>query len=195
MNEMCNIDGKPITMIDPRDELVQHLGAMRAFAMSLTRNSALADDMVQDAVIKAWTNIDKFKPGTNMRAWLFTILRNTYFSYRRKHRREVADVDGAMTEQLASKPVHDGRLQMRDFMVAFNQLKDEHREALVLIGASGLSYAEVADMCGVKVGTVKSRVNRARAQLSGLLGLSDDEAMELTDTVTSGIVAANQPLA
>ena len=78
---------------DPRDELVEHLPALRAFALSLTRNGATADDMVQDTVVKAWTNIEKFEVGTNMRAWLFTILRNTYYSSRRKVKREVADVD------------------------------------------------------------------------------------------------------
>tara|TARA_R110000822_G_scaffold53474_2_gene137946 strand:+ start:638 stop:940 length:303 start_codon:yes stop_codon:yes gene_type:complete len=86
---------------DPRDQLVEHLPAMRAFAISLTRNGAVADDMVQDTLVKAWTNIEKFEVGTNMRAWLFTILRNTYYSSRRKANREVADVDGVFTESLA----------------------------------------------------------------------------------------------
>ena len=81
-------------MTDPRDELVEHLGAMRAFAISLTRNTATADDLVQDTLVKAWTNFDKFEQGSNMRAWLFTILRNTYYSLRRKRRREVEDADG-----------------------------------------------------------------------------------------------------
>ena len=85
---------------DPRNELVEHLPALRAFALSLTRNGATADDMVQDTVVKAWTNIDKFKPGTKMRAWLFTILRNTYYSSRRKLNREVADVDGVFSDPI-----------------------------------------------------------------------------------------------
>ncbi|MEE3072323.1 MAG: sigma-70 family RNA polymerase sigma factor, partial [Pseudomonadota bacterium] len=75
--------------MDPKDELITHLPAMRAFAMSLTRNSATADDLVQDAVVKAWSNFHSFEAGTNMRAWLFTILRNTYYSLHRKRRREV----------------------------------------------------------------------------------------------------------
>ena len=151
---------------DPRDELVEHLPAMRAFAISLTRNGATADDMVQDTVVKAWTNIDKFEQGTNMRAWLFTILRNTYYSSRRKTRREVADIDGVHSDNLAEKPAHDGRLQMTDFRDAFAQLSDEQREALLLVGASGFSYEEAADMCGVAVGTIKSRTNRARQRLA-----------------------------
>ena len=94
----------------PRDQLVEHLPAMRAFAISLTRNNAMADDMVQDTVVKAWTNIEKYQDGTNMRAWLFTILRNTYYSNRRKAKREVADVDGIFTENMAEKPAHDGEV-------------------------------------------------------------------------------------
>ncbi|MEM8822954.1 MAG: RNA polymerase sigma factor [Pseudomonadota bacterium] len=177
---------------DPKEELVEHLGSMRAFAMSLTRNAALADDMVQDAVVKAWANIDSFKPGTNMRAWLFTILRNTYYSHHRKRRREVEDAEGELTAGLAQKPDHDGRLQMRDFNEAFDQLADEQREALTLVGAGGFSYEEAAETCGVAVGTIKSRVNRGRARLAELLELSEDDALEATEAVTMGIVASNQ---
>ena len=176
---------------DPRDEIVEHLGSMRAFAMSLTRNSALADDMVQDALIKAWSNIDSFKPGTNMRAWLFTILRNTFYSHYRKRRREVEDVDGVHSATLATKPDHDGRLQMRDFDAAFGQLNEEQREALTLVGAEGFSYEEAAETCGVAVGTIKSRVNRARARLAELMHLENGSPMELTDAVTQGLVASN----
>jgi RNA polymerase sigma-70 factor (ECF subfamily) len=176
------------THADPRDELVQHLGAMRAFAMSLTRNSATADDLVQDTLVKAWTNIDKFQAGTNMRAWLFTILRNTFYSLRRKRKREVEDGDGALAASLSQKPDHDGRLNMRDFQTAFAKLGDEQREALILVGASGFSYEEAAETCGVAVGTIKSRVNRARTKLTELMELSPDEALELTDAVTEGIV-------
>ncbi|QUJ75953.1 RNA polymerase sigma factor [Sulfitobacter albidus] len=177
---------------DPRDELVEHLPAMRAFAISLTRNGSVADDMVQDTLVKAWTNIEKFEVGTNMRAWLFTILRNTYYSSRRKTNREVADVDGVFTDNLAEKPAHDGHLQMQDFRRALAKLKDEQREALLLIGASGFSYEEAAEMCGVAVGTIKSRTNRARAQLAELMGLSEDEAMEMTDDATMSVISASK---
>ncbi|MCE8007431.1 RNA polymerase sigma factor [Aestuariivita sp.] len=175
---------------DPRDALVDHLPAMRAFATSLTRNSATADDMVQDTLVKAWTNIDKFEAGTNMRAWLFTILRNTYYSNRRKAKREVADVDGVHTESLSQKPDHDGRLHMSDFREAFAKLPDEQREALILVGASGFAYEEAADMCGVAVGTIKSRVNRGRKRLAELMHLDDEETMELTDSATMAVVNA-----
>lgn len=176
---------------DPQDELVEHLPAMRAFAVSLTRNGALADDLVQDTVVKAWTNFDKFEVGTNMRAWLFTILRNTFYSHRRKIKREIADVDGIHAAAVASKPSHDGRLQMKDFMKAFDKIPVEQREALILVGASGFSYEEAAETCGVAVGTIKSRANRGRKALAELLSLSDDEELELTDRATMAVLAAN----
>ena len=162
-----------MTTPDPREELVEHLPAMRAFAISLTRNAAIADDMVQDTLVKAWTHIDKFKTGTNMRAWLFTILRNTYYSSRRKSRREVADIDGVLTDNIAQKPAHDGHMQMADFRKALAMLKDEQREALLLVGASGFSYEEAAQICGCALGTIKSRVGRARAALSEMLESGD----------------------
>ncbi len=175
---------------DPRDALVEHLPAMRAFAISLTRNSAVADDMVQDALVKAWTSFDKFEAGTNLRAWLFTILRNTYYSSQRKMRREVPDVDGFHVESLAEKPAHDGRLQMTDFRFAFAQLSDEHREALLLVGASGFSYEEAAEMCGVAVGTMKSRTGRARKKLAELMQLEEEDTLEMTDDATLSVLTA-----
>ncbi|WP_299877877.1 RNA polymerase sigma factor [uncultured Sulfitobacter sp.] len=179
-----------MSVMDPRDELVTHLPAVRAFALSLTRNRTVADDMMQDTVLKAWTNMDKFTPGTNMRAWLFTILRNNFYSSRRKLNREVADVDNTYSDRLAVKPDHDGRLQMSDFKVAFDQLKDEHREALILVGASGFSYDDAAEMCGVAPGTMKSRVNRARAKLTEMLHLDEDDVLELTDVETLSVVGS-----
>ncbi len=175
---------------DPREELVTHIPALRAFALSLTRNGSLADDMVQDTLVKGWTKIESFQAGTNMRAWLFTILRNTYYSNRRKAGREVSDVDGVMTNSLSEKPAHDGRLQMKDFRVAFEQLNDEQREALILVGASGFSYEEAAEMCGVAVGTIKSRTNRGRARLAEIMGLNEHEALEMTDSATMAVVSA-----
>jgi RNA polymerase sigma-70 factor (ECF subfamily) len=113
--------------------------------------------------------MDKFQAGTNLRAWLFTILRNTFYSARRKTRREVSDTDGIHAARQATRPEHDGRLAMNDFKVAFAQLPDEQREALILVGGSGFSYEEAASMTGVAVGTVKSRVARALAELREVL--------------------------
>ena len=184
--------GRAAGVPDPREEIVEHLPAMRAFAVSLTRNASLADDMVQDALVKAWSNLDKFQAGTNMRAWLFTILRNTYYSNRRKAKREVPDVDGSITASLSRKPDHDGRLNMMDFEAAFSKLPEEQREALILVGASGFAYEEAAETCGVAVGTIKSRVNRGRAKLAEIMGMSDDESFELTDRATMAVVSSLQ---
>ncbi len=180
---------------DPRDEIVLHLAALRAFALSLTRTTSAADDLVQDTVVKAWTNIDKFTPGTNLRAWLFTILRNTFYSSRRRVRREVADVDGMYSARLASKPEHDGRLAMRDFQIAFEQIGDEQREALILVGASGFSYEEAAEMCGVAVGTIKSRANRGRKRLAELLHMAEGDEIGLTDATTLAALSGHSGLA
>lgn len=179
---------------DPRDELVSHLGVLRAFAISLCRNPTLADDLVQETVMKAWKAIGSFKPGTNMRAWLFTILRNSYYNVHAKARREVGDADGAMTESLSVKPDHDGRLAYQDFLNAFEELPDEQREALTLVGASGFTYDEAAEMCGVATGTIKSRVGRARQRLVELLKLSDDDSLELTESGTLAVVVSGQPV-
>lgn len=159
----------------PRDEIVQHLGSMRAFAISLTRNVAAADDLVQDTIVKAWTHIDKFQSGTNMRAWLFTILRNTFYSDLRKRRREVPDSDGVHAATLFEKPAHDGRLAFADFQKAFDQMSPEHREVLILIGASGYTCEEAAELMSVAVGTVKSRTSRARKRLADLMGMAEGE--------------------
>ena len=174
---------------DPREEIVEHLPSMRAFAMSLARNSGTADDLVQDTIVKAWSNIDKFEAGTNMRAWLFTILRNTFYSLRRKRGREVADIDGELAGRLSEKPAHDGRLAMNEFRVAFAKLPDEQREALLLVGAEGFSYEEAAGMCGCAVGTIKSRANRGRAKLAELMHLEDGESPDMTDAATLSIVS------
>lgn len=174
---------------DPREEMLEHLPALRAFALSLTRNGATADDMVQDTVVKAWTNIEKFQVGTNMRAWLFTILRNTYYSNRRKANREVGDPEGIMTDTLSVKPDHDGHLNLTDFKKAFETLPDEQREALILVGAAGHSYEDAAEICGVAIGTIKSRANRGRAKLTELLSLDGDSPLELTDNATMAVVA------
>jgi len=174
---------------NPRDELVNHLPAMRAFAISLTRNISAADDLVQDTIVKAWTNIEKFEVDTNLQAWLFTILRNTFYSNLRKRRREVSDSDGIHAQSLFVRPDHDGKLAYTDFQHAFDKLTPEHREVLILVGASGFSCEEAAQMMGVAVGTVKSRTSRARKRLSELMHLAEgEEVLSGHDGVTLAVM-------
>ncbi|SEW18996.1 RNA polymerase sigma-70 factor, ECF subfamily [Cognatiyoonia koreensis] len=179
---------------NPRDELLEYLADMRGFARSLTRNRAKADDLMQDALLKAWKNIDRYKPGTNMKAWLFTIIRNTYYTQHQRAKREVADVDGAFSSKLSVKPDHDGRLHLKDFRTAFETLPVEQREALVLVGVQGFSYEEAAATAGVAMGTIKSRLNRARERLAEILELNGDGEMELTDTATVAVIQQDHSL-
>ena len=151
--------------------LAAEIAPLRAFARTLARDAAQADDLVQEALMKAWANRDRYAEGTNLRAWLFTILRNTFYSAYRKTRREVTDTDGEHAMRLATRPTQDHVLAMRDFEAALACLPDDQREALVLVGAAGLAYEEAAEVLGVATGTVKSRVSRARTRLSELLGV------------------------
>lgn len=177
----------------PREELVEHLPALRAFARSLARDHAAADDLVQDTVVKAWSNFDKFQEGTNLKAWLFTILRNTFYSKMRKGKWEVEDVDDVMAGQLSEKPAHDGVLALKEFQSAFMELPDDQREALILVGASGFSYEEAAEMCGCAIGTIKSRVNRARNRLTELLKMNGTEDVDINDARTLAVLNNQQP--
>ncbi len=174
---------------DPADRLAGAIPRLRAFAISLARDMSLADDLVQETILKAWSNLDKFDPRTNLDAWLFTILRNTYYSFLRKTRREVQDTEGAHAATLSVKPAHDSRLAFQDFLQAFDALSPEHREVLILVGASGFSCEEAAGMMGVAVGTVKSRASRARKRLAELLQLEEGEDMfSGTDGATQAVV-------
>ncbi|MDP3853484.1 sigma-70 family RNA polymerase sigma factor [Phenylobacterium sp.] len=158
---------------DWRNDVVGMIPALRAFAWSLSHNGSDADDLVQDTLIKAWTNRDKFETGTNLRAWLFTILRNTYYTQVIRRRREVRDETGEYAGALRSPPTQDWSVAMHALQAALAQLPAEHREALILVGAAGLSYEEAAAICGCALGTIKSRVNRARARLLKIMDADD----------------------
>ena len=134
-----------------------------------------ADDLVQDTLLRALSHIDRFERGTNLNAWLFTILRNLFHSEYRKRRREVEDPDGSYAGRLKVQPEQGSRLDFEDFRSALAKLPHDQREALLLVGASGFSYEEAANICGCAVGTIKSRVNRARSRLAGLLAVDDVE--------------------
>ncbi|MCW3477147.1 sigma-70 family RNA polymerase sigma factor [Limobrevibacterium gyesilva] len=160
---------------DPRAALLAAIPRLRAFALPLCGRPDRADDLVQETLVKAWANMSSFEPGSNMGAWLYTILRNEFYSEFRKRRREVQDSDGLFAAQLATHPTQDGHLEFQDFRTALSRLADDHREALILVGASGLSYEEAAQLCGCAIGTMKSRVHRAREKLAELLSARPDK--------------------
>src|SRR5437773_3573772 len=145
--------------LDPsvREAVLAAVPSLRAFAISLCGNVDRADDLVQETLLRALANIDSFQPGTNMSAWLFTILRNLFRSEYRKRRREVEDADGRYAESLKSQPEQTSRVEFQEFRAALNRIPDDQREALILVGASGFSYEEAAQICGCAVGTIKSR--------------------------------------
>ena len=162
---------QPLDDASFKQELAAMLPHLRAFGRSLTGNADLADDLVQETLMKAWAKQENFRLGTNMQAWLVTILRNSYYSQMRKRGREVQDSDGVFTERLSVAPAHDGVMDLADFRRALNNLPDDQREALLLVGASGFSYEEAAEICGCAVGTIKSRVSRARNRLQVALDI------------------------
>lgn len=155
-------------------DLLKTLPSLRAFAISLCGTYDKADDLVQEAVVRAWSRQDSFEVGTNMKAWLFTILRNEFYSQMRKRGREISDAEGTYTAQMAVHPNQHGSLDMRDFMSALGKLAEDQREAIILVCASGFSYEEAANICGCAVGTIKSRINRARGRLQDLLSISGE---------------------
>ena len=170
-----------------RDDVVGLIPALRAFAWSLSHNGSDADDLVQDTLIKAWTNRDKFEPGTNLRAWLFTILRNTYYTAVLRRRREVRDETGEYAGMLKTPATQEWSVAMRSLQAALQKLPAEHREALILVGAAGLSYEEAAEICGCALGTIKSRVNRARARLLKVMDADDaTDVMALETLAVAG---------
>ncbi len=171
-------------------EMLATLPSLRAFAVSLSGKHDKADDLVQDTVMKAWAKQSSFQMGTNIKAWLFTILRNEFYSQMRKRGREVQDSDGVFTERLSVHPSQYGSMDMEDFKKALLQLPDDQREAIILIGASGFSYEEAATICDCAVGTMKSRVSRARSRLSELLQISG-EADYGPDAVSAQVTSGN----
>lgn len=158
-----------------REGILQAIPNLRAFAISLTSNPDRADDLVQDTIMRAWDKRMTFQPGTNLNAWLFTILRNAFHSQYRKRSREVEDADGEYATTLRVIPDQMDKLHLQDLQKALTHLSPDQREAILLVGAEGLSYEEAARICGVAVGTIKSRVNRARTRLAALMRFEADD--------------------
>jgi len=157
-----------------RKELLTVLPHLRAFARGLSGRSDFADDLVQEAAIKAWTARERYQAGTNMRAWTFAILRNHYLSELRRSRRQTDLDEGAVERMLVMDADQEGPLHLGDMEAALQKLAPERREAVLLVGASGFSYEEAAEIACCPIGTMKSRVARARADLARML---DGEAV------------------
>src|SRR5215217_8486818 len=134
-----------------RDGLLAAIPSLRAFAMALTNDVSRADDLVQETILRAWQNQDRFEPGSNLGAWLFTILRNLFYSHLRRMKREVADPDGSYAAQLRTAPDQEAGVIAKDMWRALGELPPDQREALLLVGAEGI---EAARICGVAVGTI-----------------------------------------
>ena len=156
-----------------KDGLLKSIPALRGFAVYLAGSADRADDLVQETLTKAWAHQDKFMPGTNLKAWLFAILRNTFYSQLRIRGREVEDANEVFSGTLAVNGEQLAHMDMADMSRALQRLPAEQREALLLISASDMSYDEAASVCGVAVGTIKSRVNRGRTKLAKLLFVED----------------------
>ena len=149
--------------------VVENLSNLRAFARSLTRNPQQADDLVHDTVVRALSAAHQFTPGTNFKAWVFTILRNLFYNQGRKPWSRHLPLDDLTINEPSVRASQEDALTFCDFRRAFWQLAPEHREVLTLVGASGMSYEEAAAICRCPIGTVKSRVSRGRRELKEML--------------------------
>ncbi|MGE0733564.1 MAG: sigma-70 family RNA polymerase sigma factor [Alphaproteobacteria bacterium] len=152
--------------------VVEHLSHLRAFARSLTSNREQADDLAHDAIVRALAAAEQFTPGTNFKAWIFTILRNLFYNEGRKRWSRFTSIDDLAGNEPSIPGSQEASLEFCDFRRAFWQLNPDQREVLILVGASGLSYEDAAAVCSCAVGTIKSRVSRARQDLKKMM--SDD---------------------
>ena len=164
-------DAERVALPDPefKAQLAQVIPQLRAFGRSLSGNRDLADDLVQETLMKAWAARSRFQAGTNMRAWTFIILRNLFLSQMRRSR-FTGEWDELVADRLLAAPAgQDRQIELGDVERALQHLPASQREALILVGAGGFAYEEAAEICGVAVGTIKSRVARGRVALEALM--------------------------
>lgn len=153
-------------------DLVEVVPHLRRYALSLARNATESEDLVQSTLLKAWEHRASFRPGTSLKAWLFTIMRNGHVNGRLKYRREVPDPEGSLAAGLSSLADQEHRLEVQDVQGALNRLEPAQREALLLVAIEDMTYEAAAERIGCPPGTVKSRVSRARDRLAIELGQS-----------------------
>ena len=155
-------------------DLLAALPDLRGFAMSLVVNATRADDLVQETLLKAWKSQDRFVPGTNLIAWLFTIMRNQFYTECRKAKREVEDADGAEASKIITLPTQEHGIELQKVWAILAKLPPTQREALLLVAGQGMTYQAAAARLGTQTGTMKSRVSRARAFLAEALGRAEE---------------------
>ena len=162
---------EPVPLPDDefKDQLGQVIPHLRAFGRSLSGSRDLADDLVQETLLKAWAARKRFQAGTNMRAWTFIILRNLFLSQMRRARFKGEWDDVTASKILAAPASQDRHIELGDMQRALMHLPQPQREALILVGAGGFAYEEAAEICGCAVGTIKSRVARGRVALEALM--------------------------
>ncbi|MFB9910056.1 sigma-70 family RNA polymerase sigma factor [Rhizobium paknamense] len=161
-------------MTDP-DAVVELIPALRAFARTFCRRQEDADDLVQETLAKALANLDKFEPGTRLKSWLFTIMRNTFCTRAKKSSRETVGIDDVLSDSLTTQANQEWSVQSDEVRRALNRLPLHHREVVILVVMLGERYEDAAAICGCPIGTVKSRLNRARQQLRQELGVADED--------------------
>jgi RNA polymerase sigma-70 factor, ECF subfamily len=181
-----------------KQQLLSVIPHLRAFARGLTGRAAQADDLVQDTLLKAWAARVQFQPGTNFKAWCFVILRNTFSSAMRREK-FVGEWDDAVAERLLSAPATQANgMHLEDLQRALLELPTEQREAVLLVGASGMSYEDAAAICQCAIGTIKSRVSRARTALDKLMqngGMSATRRDVTSENALATIMLAAERLA
>jgi RNA polymerase sigma factor (sigma-70 family) len=160
----------PAGVEEPRSEVVRLIPALRAFARTFCKNTTDADDLVQETLVKAIANIEKFEPGTSMKSWLFTIMRNTFYTRIKVLNRESPAAADCASSQPVIPATQEWSVRGREIAHAVQQLPEEQRQVLVLIGVLGVSYLDAASICGCAIGTIKSRLNRARSRLLEVAG-------------------------
>jgi len=166
MAETKRTDAQKLEFKRELEAVIPHL---RAFARGLCGRPDMADDLVQEALLKAWAAQERFEPGTSMRAWTFVILRNAYLTDMRRNRFR-GEYDESVAERILTAPAsQEEPIHLSDLHRALLTLPPERREALLLVGAGGFSYEEAANICGCAIGTIKSRVGRARVALTSMM--------------------------
>lgn len=176
-----------------KEQLVAIIPALRAFARGLCGNREMADDMAQDAMMRAWAARASYAQGTNFRAWIFMILRNNYYTTLRKNSRMVSWDPEVAERVLVAGPTQHAGIDVSDVATALQKLPTEQREVLMLIGANGMSYEEAADVMGCAIGTIKSRLARGRVALANLINGPSSTTSVTRETGAPDALKANEP--